>query len=522
MKRLILVVLMLCGAAWATPGGSCTGTTSCTLSGTPTATSLQIMFAYRSGSTTAPSNPAGYTSVSTGTGTTSSWRISCRVSATALSGTATSATNVVEVWYAGTDANATANCNTTGIGSFSGTSAAASTTVTYPTRALTIPNNLVLGFMGGASSSVCTPSGMTQIATLGTVLAADTVQPTSSWPTTTCSVSSENNSGVTVEVMVTNDGLSGQSTPVWSVDYYIDMQGNTTIADDTTPLCTAAVCTPMVNGTHSSRSIAWAASNSGTLTGLNVSRFNNCPRSFDYYVRNNGFYSRTRPWRSIRIDHGSTNGSGAATGINAQLTIPANTPNVSITGCIYIGAMACDGGGTLVDYVQPQGALTGRSSTVQFNCGQGVSPAQPALNVESNLDGTTKHSNYVRVKPGTYVRFVFYVDYTTGLQKARFWDPWTLAILGEASIQVTVTPETVGNINVGNTEFYTTASCTGCNPAADAVLGHTYSYIEDIGIDTTNATYPPLPTDFPPVWPVASIPPSIVNCTLSMLGAGPC
>jgi hypothetical protein len=465
MRRFLVIalVVMLCGSAFAAANGSCTGTTSCTLSGTPTARSLQIAFSYRSGSTTAPTLITGWTSVSTGTGTTSSWRLQCRVSATAASGTATNATNMVAIWYSGTDANATANCNTTGVGSFGGTSAAG-TTVSYPTRALTIPNNMVVGFMGGSASSVCTPTGMTQIATLGTVAAADTVQPTSSWPTTTCTVSSENNSGVTVEVMMTNDGLSGQSTSVWPVDYYIDMQGNTTLADDTTPLCTTAVCTPMVNGTHTIKANTWSASNGGTLTGLNVSRYNNCPRSFDYYVRGGGFYSRTRPWRSIRIDHGSTDGTGAATGINAQLTIPANTPNVSMTGCIYIGAMACDGGGTLVDFIQPQGALTGRSSTVQFDCGQGVSPAQPALNVESNLDGTTKHSNYVRVKPGTYIRFAFYVDYTTGLQKARFWDPWTLAFLGESSIQVTVTPETVGNINVGNTEFYTTASCATCQP----------------------------------------------------------
>jgi hypothetical protein len=79
--------------------------------------------------------------------------------------------------------------------------------------------------MGGAGSSVCTPSGMTQVATLGTVAAADTVQPVSTWPSTTCSVTSENNSGVTVEVMITNDGLSGQSTSVWPVDYYIDYAG---------------------------------------------------------------------------------------------------------------------------------------------------------------------------------------------------------------------------------------------------------------------------------------------------------
>jgi hypothetical protein len=517
MRRFLVIalVVMCCGSAFAAANGSCTGTTSCTLSGTPTARSLQIAFSYRSGSTTAPTLITGWTSVSTGTGTTSSWRLQCRVSATAASGTATNATNMVAIWYSGTDANATANCNTTGIGSFGGTSAAG-TTVTYPTRALTIPNNMVVGFMGGSASSVCTPTGMTQIATLGTVAAADTVQPTSSWPTTTCTVSSENNSGVTVEVMMTNDGLSGQSTSVWPVDYYIDMQGNTTLADDTTPLCTAGVCTPMVNGTHTIKANTWSASNGGTLTGLNVSRYNGgCPRNYDYYVRGGGFYSRTRPWRSIRIDHGNTAGTGAATGINAQLAIPANTPNVSITYCIFIGAQACDGGIALVDYVQPQGALTGHSSTVQFDCGQGVTPAQPAFNVESNLDGTTKHGNTVRAKPGTFVRVVHYVDYTTGLQKARFWDPFTLAFLGESSIQVTVTPETVGNINLGNTEFYTTASCTGCQ-------GNTYSYIEDIGIDITNATYPPLPTEQDPWWLTSGLPPAASPCTLALLGAGPC
>ncbi len=180
--------------------GSCSAAvTSCTFSATATG-DLKIVFAYRSGSTTAPTLPAGWTSIATGSvgffGTTGAFRIGCNVSASGAdtaTGAWTNASGVVGISYAGTAVDTTANCNTTGIGATATSSAQTSTTVTYPTITLddSSGSSWVAGFMGDSTSSnTCTPTGMTSV-TSTAERGSDTNAGVSSWPAgKTCSVTS--------------------------------------------------------------------------------------------------------------------------------------------------------------------------------------------------------------------------------------------------------------------------------------------------------------------------------------------
>ncbi len=204
MKRLITALFLflswvLCagtGQAAISRTGSGAGTTSFTFSATATG-DMKIVFAYRSGSTTAPSLPAGWTSIATAStaagGTTGSLRIGCNVSSSGAdtgSGTWTNATNTVGISYSGTMVDVTANCNITGIGNKATNNAKTSTSANFPAITVQNTDNWVAGFLGDSASSLCAPAGMTSVASLGTARANDTNGVVSSWSSTNCTVSS--------------------------------------------------------------------------------------------------------------------------------------------------------------------------------------------------------------------------------------------------------------------------------------------------------------------------------------------
>lgn len=187
--------------------GSGSGTTTLTFSGTATG-DLKLIYAYRSGSSTAPSLPAGWTTVATGNagagGTLGSYRIGCNVSSSGAdtgSGTWTNATNIAGVSYSGTLVSLTTNCNSTGVGNFLSSSAKASTTASYGGITIQAANNWVAGFMGGSAGSTCVPGTLTSRSTTGDALAADTNATVSSFSTGTCTVSSETWMTFTVELL---------------------------------------------------------------------------------------------------------------------------------------------------------------------------------------------------------------------------------------------------------------------------------------------------------------------------------
>lgn len=220
MRRLLVLLLLLSAAAAGqtiSRTGSCSAaTTSCTFSATATG-DLKIIFAFRSGSNTPPTLPAGWTTILTvqagSGGTTASARIGCNKSSSGSdtgSGTWTNATDVVGASYAGTGVNATSDCNTTGIGGIGSNSAKTSTSLNYPTITMSRANGTswVMGDSGGTATSgtiTCAPSGMTSITTGGTgpqARASDTNATVSSWSSTSCTVASETWVSAVVEVIV--------------------------------------------------------------------------------------------------------------------------------------------------------------------------------------------------------------------------------------------------------------------------------------------------------------------------------
>jgi len=171
--RLILVLLLLACAApaqVARAGTNCTGTTSCTP--TNAIGDLQLAFAFRDGSQTAPTVPAGWTSAGTasinGTSSADSAAVlACKISTSAneASGTFTNANSLVIMIYSGVGGT-TANCNTVSIGTpsfFTSTVNTTTTTETFNSLTNGSATSWVIGF-GGCSA--CTagigtaPTGM--------------------------------------------------------------------------------------------------------------------------------------------------------------------------------------------------------------------------------------------------------------------------------------------------------------------------------------------------------------------------
>lgn len=109
--------------------GSCTGTTSCTISTGVSSGDIVFAFAFRDGNNNAPTIPAGvgWNTISNAAGTNSNgaawaWRVATGTSE--ASGTFTSATSLVMVSFSG--------ASTSAIGGAPGSAEGASTTVTYP------------------------------------------------------------------------------------------------------------------------------------------------------------------------------------------------------------------------------------------------------------------------------------------------------------------------------------------------------------------------------------------------------
>jgi hypothetical protein len=205
---LLAVVTVPCWAAISHSGSCSAASTSCTFSGTATG-DLKIVFAYRTGSTTAPGLPTGWTSIAVAneaSGTTGAIRIGCNKSSSGAdtgSGTWTNATVVAGVSYSGTWVDTTADCNTTGIGAIAGNKAATSTALNYPaigatggfgsTSMVASNKSWVAGFAGDSAGGICAPTGMTQQTTAGAgpaVIASDTNGSVASWASTNCTITS--------------------------------------------------------------------------------------------------------------------------------------------------------------------------------------------------------------------------------------------------------------------------------------------------------------------------------------------
>lgn len=214
MKRAIQILSLAALAMLAVPSPASAGlstnnghciaaTTSCTLSATATG-SIQIFFAFRNGSTTPPSLPGSTTSIATGTGTSTSWRLYCKIASSGSdtgSGTATNASDISGISYAGGDAITTATCASGGAGG-RGAASWTNSTNNCATLTMTIGNGSgVVACFTASAATTCMPTGMTQIDTVGTgpsLKSGDSNGNVSSWAGATCT--STNGNGVSVAV----------------------------------------------------------------------------------------------------------------------------------------------------------------------------------------------------------------------------------------------------------------------------------------------------------------------------------
>lgn len=259
MKRLISLIFLFAIPASASVSrlGSGTGTTSFTLSGILTSTTLQIGFAFRTNAT-APATPAGWTAIPTGnatagvvTGTSSSIKIACRISSTAASGTWTNATNVVGVAYGGVPSVSTsANCATflytlsaTGTDGLlecktsTNCTGASATSIVWRALANATGDSTAwyAGFVGGSAASFCAPTGASSVATTGDVDLYDTNGTVSGFAGSTCTISSENYIQFGVEILAAPSACSGCTPSRVTISKTPDLDnGATTLASGQT------------------------------------------------------------------------------------------------------------------------------------------------------------------------------------------------------------------------------------------------------------------------------------------------
>lgn len=207
MKRFLLLAFLL----WMIPlpvkaagnisvDGTCSGTTSCTLSAVQ-AGDLKVCFAFHSASTTIPTLPGTFATVDSAAtaagGTPGAFRIGSAMASSNSdtgSGTWTNATNVSCYAFTGSKVVITAISNVTGVGGFAHNSAKTSTSLNFPanTNQATDSTSWTVGFAGSSVPSFCTPAGLSNRATASTgdVSAYDTNGSAGSYAGASCSVSS--------------------------------------------------------------------------------------------------------------------------------------------------------------------------------------------------------------------------------------------------------------------------------------------------------------------------------------------
>lgn len=197
---------------------------------TTVAGDLIIIFAYRN-ATTAPTLPAGYTTIQTASANANSFRVGYKIAAGGdTSGTWTNANVVRAVVYRGSS----------GVGTSAGATNAASTTTGIPALTLgqTDGSSWVLAFAGSKqTTSQSTPAGLTvrgtsQAGTTSDTIGADTNGAVSSFSSHTSTAgASATGCGVSIEIMVATAAPANLVNSVVAFSAALNLGWNPTVGN---------------------------------------------------------------------------------------------------------------------------------------------------------------------------------------------------------------------------------------------------------------------------------------------------
>lgn len=261
MKYYLILALLLCPLSANAITSGITGTTACaaaTTSCVMPATKVGdfiYVFAFRS-ATTAPSLPAGFTTVATASANNSSFRSGCKIALTTseASGTWTNATSITVTIYRGIrNGLTTATCVSGGIGGNTNSSGTTST-ITYGTITMTVSDgsSWVVGASGN-SVGTCTPALMSSRTAQTTVnITNDTNAGATSWSSTNCTGSTGNWKSNVIEILAAVNNCAGSSVVVQCASC---VGGTTTTYCGLTSPVTAGNMIAMVTGTSDGKTI---------------------------------------------------------------------------------------------------------------------------------------------------------------------------------------------------------------------------------------------------------------------------
>ncbi len=463
MKRLILILGLLLFAVPAhavisnvNASVGCTAVAATCTSGAPAVGDLLIFYAYRSGSTTAPTTPTGWTRIDSGVGAnTNAQAVFCLVapSTSTVSPSATNATDVVLIAFRGTAAQDTLHCKQVGIGTGSAIGGASSNSIAYNTITMVRTNtsSWVVGCAGHrtASDVSTAPAGMTNISSAG-------VGPMAACHSTNGAVASWGTASVTVNqtsgwrsfvfeiVAPCGDSVTGMCA-----DDYVDMNTSTP--------GTALTTTIMNNGTvTASTDRTWIMDPSSPPGGMTVGAHKqNRLVPVTVGAAQNSFATGSA---SQSISYANTSN---LTSVDLQFAA-GNATQVTVSGWLVMGPTCISLVDNLFDLVRVDGQIGNITAVLQMN---NLVGAACILNIESVISGSPNHSAGITVTgAGQTVWYTMAVDMiasttntcwvsgaAVGCAQLNLYDTSGAQIGSTVKIKLGAS-DTLGQIRYGNSE----------------------------------------------------------------------
>lgn len=289
-------------------------------------------------------------------------------------------------------------------------------------------------------------------------------------------------------------------------DIFVDLGAGT--ADTTVP-----TAVNMAANTHGTYNTYTMVSSAGGMTIESPTHL----RRYDTVCIPGYAFGPNYASKALKYLHTTSN----LTSVELDLIESANRSQGTFFGELTIGPANAGASSALFDLLVVYSGWQSIFTAVQLNNGNGVSPGDYYLCLETNPGGVTTKTGNIRVTPGGTYWFNLYVDYnlapgrtanttaaTGGCAKLALFHPHTGQLLGQITAPLLKRAatadkcDTLNRIRIGNNE-------TGTSSGA-------ISYFKYIGLDTTRAQFPILPRK---ITPMSQLLPQIM-ATVAAAGGG--